>query len=50
MGTYKSKGVIRDIEKMPPLDEEPEYEVKTKGPLVSSWKLNILRGKRESDL
>jgi len=35
---------------LPEMQEEPDYEVKTRGPLPDTWKLNITRGKREDDL
>jgi hypothetical protein len=50
MGTYKSKGVKGDADKMPRLEPEPNYEIKTRSPKPTTWKLNILRGKREDDL
>ena len=51
MGTYKSKSIKVDISNMKELEEEePNYEVKTRTPRPSSWKMNILRGKRESEL
>ncbi len=50
MGTYKSKNIKIDAEKLPILEEETNYTVKTRGPIPSQWKLNILRGKREDEL
>lgn len=50
MGTYKSKGIKRDAEKMPILEEETDYDVKTRSPMPGPWKLNLLRGAREDEL
>ena len=50
MGTYRSKGIKNDVEKLPIMLEEVDYEVKTRTPMPDLWKLNILRGKRESEL
>lgn len=50
MGTYKSKGIKVDAEKLPELEEELDYEVKTRPPLPDAWKLNLLRGIREDEL
>ena len=50
MGSYKSKGVKMDIPSLPILEPEPNYEVKTRPPIPSTWQLNILRGSRENEL
>lgn len=50
MGTYKSKAVKGDAEKLPRLQRELDYDIKTRSPKPTTWKLNILRGKREDDL
>ena len=38
------------LKKLPIMLEEVDYEVKTRTPMPDLWKLNILRGKRESEL
>lgn len=50
MGTYKSKAIKVDAEKLPILEEETEYEVKTRSPMPDVWKLNLLRGVREDEM
>ena len=50
MGSYKSKSIKIDINKLPSLEPEPFYEVKTRPPMPSTWQLNILRGSRENEL
>jgi len=50
MGTYKSKGIVDDIREKPDIIEEPNYEVKTRSPRPTIWKMNILRGRKEDIL
>jgi hypothetical protein len=50
MGSYKSKNQKVDINSLPPMDPEPDYVIKTRQPMPSTWALNILRGKREDEL
>ena len=50
MGSYKSKSIKVDIQNLPTLEPEPEYIVKTRPPMPSTWQLNLLRGSRENEL
>lgn len=44
MGSYKSKNHKVDISSLPTIEPEPDYLVKTRQPMPSSWQLNIVRG------
>lgn len=50
MGTYKSKGIIVDNEKLERIPPEPDYEIKTRSPVIGSWRENVSRGIRENEL
>jgi hypothetical protein len=52
MGAVPSvvKKVKQDIEHMPRLEPEMDYEIKTRSPLPKTWNLNILRGRKEDEL
>ena len=50
MGAFKSKREKIDIEKLPKLHEETDYQIKTRSPKPTNWRLNIMRGKREDEL
>lgn len=50
MGSHKSKNHRVDISTLPAIEPEPDYVIKTRQPMPSSWYLNILRGKREDEL
>jgi hypothetical protein len=50
MGAHKSKDMITNYGDLPAMEEETDYQVKTRGPLPESWQLNITRGKREDEL
>ena len=50
MGTYRSKGIKNDVEKLPIMLEEVDYEVKTKikcnkkiSPIREIFRLNEIR-------
>lgn len=50
MGSYRSKNFKVDVDSLPTLEPEPNYEIKTRSPMPDRWALNILRGQREDEL
>ena len=42
--THPYSIIKNDVEKLPIMLEEVDYEVKTRTPMPDLWKLNILRG------
>ncbi|EAR88681.1 cytochrome C oxidase biogenesis Cmc1-like protein (macronuclear) [Tetrahymena thermophila SB210] len=51
MGTYKSKQIQHNVFDEQHLDESPaDIKPKTRSPKPTTWKLNILRGKREDEI